>query len=113
MWPEPPPLLVEEGDALMTVHGIPHCATRNDLGADPRINIYFRLRSHRPEGATVIGDSDHSDRGWKGEFLEYPDGYNPWQVAIDALCDPWSEWEGMQEVVAEARAQHSIQGKRE
>ena len=104
MWPEPTPMLVEEGDAFITVHGIPHSGTRNEIGADPRMNVYFRLRRHRPGGATVIGDSDHPDRGWNGEFLQYPDGYNPWQVAIDKLCDPWSEWDGMQEVVAEARA---------
>ena len=103
MWPEPTPLLVEEGDAFITVHGIPHCGTRNDLGADPRISAYFRLRHHRPGGATVRGDSDHPDRGWEGEFLEYPDGYNPWQVAINAFCDPWSEWDGMQEIVVEER----------
>ena len=58
---------------------------------------------YRPGGATVRGDSDHPDRGWNGEFLDYPDGYNPWQVAIDKLCHPWSEWDGMQEVVSEAR----------
>ncbi|MDE2699488.1 MAG: hypothetical protein OXI23_11505, partial [Gemmatimonadota bacterium] len=103
MWPEPTPVLAEEGDAFISVHGIPHCGTRNDLGADPRISAYFRLRRHRPGGAKVRGDSDHPDRGWEGEFLEYSDGYNPWQVAIDKLCDPWSEWDGMQEVVDEAR----------
>ena len=64
MWPEPTPLLVEEGDAFITAHGIPHCGTRNDLGADPRISAYFRLRRHRPGGAKVRGDSDHPDRGW-------------------------------------------------
>ncbi|MBV7330631.1 hypothetical protein KFU94_20825 [Chloroflexi bacterium TSY] len=103
MWPEPTPLLVEEGDAFITVHGIPHCGTRNDLGPDPRMNVYFRLRRHRPGGATVIGDSDHPDRGWAGEFLDYPEGCDPWQASKDALCDPWREWDGMQGVVAEAR----------
>ena len=101
VWLEPTPMLVEEGDAWIALHGVPHCATRNDLGADPRISAYFRLRRHRPGGGAVRGDSDHPDRGWRGEFLEYPEGYNPWQVAIDKLCDPWSEWDGMQDVVAE------------
>lgn len=35
--------------------------------------------------------------------LTYPEGYDPWQISIDKLCDPWSEWDGMQEVVAEAQ----------
>ena len=52
---------------------------------------------------TVLGDSDHPDRGWEGEFLDYPEDYDPWKVAIDAMCDHWSEWDGMTEVVAEAR----------
>ena len=76
--------------------------TRNDQGADPRISAYFRLRRHRPGGATVVGDSDHPDRIHTGEFLDYPEEYNPWQISIDKLCDPWSEWDGMQDVVAEA-----------
>ena len=45
----------------------------------------------------------YKQSGWKGEFLEYSNGYNPWQVAIDVLCDPWSEWDGMREIVAEMR----------
>ena len=101
LWPKPTPILFDEGDAVITVHAIPHSGTRNELGDEPRMNVYFRIRRDRPGGARVIGDSDHPDRGWKGEFLEYPEGYDPWRVAIDALCDPWSEWEGMTDVVAE------------
>tara|TARA_B100001123_G_scaffold188787_1_gene215613 strand:+ start:4551 stop:5687 length:1137 start_codon:yes stop_codon:yes gene_type:complete len=100
MWLEPTPLLVEEGDTWIALHGVPHSATRNDAGADPRISAYFRLRRHRPDGVPVRGDSDHPDRGWEGEFLAYPEGYDPWKVAIERLCDPWSEWDGMKEVVA-------------
>ena len=50
------------------------------------------------------GVSDHLDRGYYGQFLEYPDDYDPWQTSIDRLCDHWSEWDGMQEIVAESRA---------
>ncbi|MCH8333643.1 hypothetical protein IIC65_06890 [Candidatus Sumerlaeota bacterium] len=71
------------------------------------MNVYFRLRRHRPGGARVAGDSDHPDRGWNGEFLDYPEGYNPWAVSIDALCDHWSEWDGMREVVAEERSRNA------
>jgi len=104
MWPRPTPILMEEGDAVITLHAIPHCGTRNELGAEPRMNVYFRLRRERPGGARVAGDSDHPDRGWNGEFLDYPEGYDPWQVAIDKLCDHWSEWDGMADVVAEFEA---------
>ena len=90
--PVPTPILLDEGDAVVTLHACPHAATVNE-GADPRMNVYFRLRRHRPGGATVLGDSDHPDRGWDGEFLDYTDGYDPWKVAIDAMCDHWSEWE--------------------
>ena len=93
IWPKPTPILLAEGDAVITLHAIPHCGTRNELGAEPRMNVYFRLRRERPGGATVVGDSDHPDRGWNGEFLDYPEGYDPWQVAIDKLCDHWSEWD--------------------
>ncbi len=108
MWPQPTPILMDEGDAVITLHAVPHCGTRNELGAEPRMNIYFRIRRERPGGARVVGDSDHPDRGWNGEFLEYPGGYDPWQVAVDKLCDHWSEWDGMADVVAEARAGRTL-----
>lgn len=31
----------------------------------------------------------------------YPEDYDPWQTSIDKLCDHWSEWDGMREVLAE------------
>ena len=31
--------------------------------------------------------------GWDGEFLEYDASYDPWNAAIDAMCDHWSEWD--------------------
>ena len=67
VWPEPTPILLDEGDAVIALHACPHGGSINN-GADPRINIYFRLRHERPGGAAVLGDSDHPDRGWEGEF---------------------------------------------
>ena len=66
------------------------------------MNIYFRIRRLREgnanEGTRRVahGVSDHPDRGYFGQFLEYPDGYDPWSTSIDKLCDHWSEWDGMQ-----------------
>ena len=101
-WPEPTPILLDEGDAVIALHACPHGGSINS-GADPRMNVYFRLRRKRLSGTTVMGDSDHPDRGWEGEFLDHPEGYDPWKVAIDAMCDHWSEWDGMADVVAQAR----------
>ena len=103
MWLKPTPVLMNEGDAVIVLHAVPHSSSRND-GTEPRMNIYFRIRRERPGGAKVLGDSDHPDRGWDGEFLDYEEGYNPWKVAIEKLCDHWSEWDGMQDVVEQERA---------
>lgn len=103
LWPKPSPILLDEGDAVVALHACPHCGTRN-ASADPRMNVYFRLRRQRPGGARVAGDSDHPDRGWNGEFLDYPENVDPWTASIDALCDHWSEWDGMQALVAAERA---------
>ena len=105
-WPELTPVLMEQGDAVIALHSCPHTPTPN-LGPNPRMNVYFRVRRLRPEspheGTRRIGHgvSDHPDRGYFGQFLDYPDTYDPWQTSIDRLCDHWSEWDGMQEVLAE------------
>jgi hypothetical protein len=105
-WPELTPVLMEPGDAVIAMHSLPHTATPN-LGPDPRMNVYFRVRRLREdnphEGTRRIGHgvSDHPDRGYFGQYLEYPDNYDPWQTSIDKLCDHWSEWDGMQDVLAE------------
>ena len=106
VWLKPSTILLQEGDAVVVLHACPHGSSVN-LDADPRMNVYFRLRHERPGGVVVLGDSDHPDRGWDGEFLEYPEGYDPWHTAINAMCDHWSEWDGMQDVVAEERRQSS------
>lgn len=105
-WPELTPVLMEPGDAVIAMHSLPHTATPNH-SPNPRMNVYFRIRRLREgnpnEGSRRVGHgvSDHPDRGYFGQFLEYPDDYDPWQTSIDKLCDHWSEWDGMREVLAE------------
>jgi hypothetical protein len=107
-WPELTPVLLSAGDAVIALHSCPHTPTPN-LGPNPRMNIYFRIRRWREgnphEGTRRVahGVSDHPDRGYFGQFLDYPDEYDPWQTSIDKLCDHWSEWDGMQEIVNERR----------
>ena len=103
-WPELTPVLLAAGDAVIALHSLPHTATPN-LGANPRMNIYFRVRRWREgnpnEGTRRVahGVSDHPDRGYFGQFLDYPEGHDPWQTTIDALCDHWREWDGLQGLV--------------
>lgn len=78
MWPKPDLIRVRPGDAVLALHAVPHCSTRNEVEV-PRLMVYFRLLSqNRPDG----------------NRFNYP----------DALCDCWLEWEGMQSTVAEQRA---------
>lgn len=103
-WPELEPVLLNAGDAVLTLHSCPHTPTPN-LGPNQRMSIYFRIRRLREgnpnEGTRRVahGVSDHPDRGYFGQFLDYPEHYDPWQISIDKLCDHWSEWHGMQEIV--------------
>ena len=99
---EPTPILLDVGDVVIALHACPHGGSRNEW-SDPRMNVYFRIRHHRENGVKVLGDSDHPDREWEGGFHTYPDGYDPWQVAIDKLCDHWSEWDGMQDFISTQR----------
>ena len=97
-WPELAPVCLNAGDVVIALHSCPHTATPN-LGPNPRMNLYFRLRRWRDgnpnEGTRRVGHgvSDHPDRGYFGQYLEYPDGYDPWQIAIDKLCNHWSDWD--------------------
>ena len=97
-WPELTPVLLAAGDAVIALHACPHTATPNH-GPDPRMNVYFRIRRLREgnphEGSRRVGHgvSDHPDRGYYGQFLEYPESYDPWTTSVDKLCDHWSEWD--------------------
>ena len=97
-WPELTPVCLGAGDAVIALHSCPHTATPN-LGPNPRMNLYFRLRRWREgnpnEGTRRVGHgvSDHPDRGYYGQFLEYPTDYDPWKIAVDKLCDHWSDWD--------------------
>ena len=100
-WPELTPVLMNEGDAVIALHSLPHTATPN-MSDDPRMNVFFRIRRFREdnpfEGDPRIGwgVSDHPDRALNGDFLDYPESYQPFKTSIDRLCDHWSEWDGMQ-----------------
>jgi len=108
-WPELTPVCLNKGDAVIALHACPHTPTPN-MGPNPRMNVYFRIRRLREgnphEGTRRVGHgvNDHPDRGYFGQFLEYPDSYDPWTTSIEKLCDHWSEWDGMQETMAKLRA---------
>ena len=77
-WPRPTLLRLAPGDAAVILHATPHSATRVET-SEPRLMAYFRIASQaRQSGSRAV----------------HP----------DALCDIWSEWPGMAEVVAGARA---------
>jgi len=104
-WPALTPVLMDEGDAVLTLHSLPHTATPN-LSLDPRMNIYFRIRRlrrdnpHEGNRSVGWGLSDHPDRALNGDFLEYPDEYDPYQSSIEKMCAHWSEWHGMQHITS-------------
>lgn len=104
-WPRPTQILMEPGDACITVFHMPHSGTRNENGTEARKNVIFRIRNKKRQPSKMVnGISDHPDRGQRGEWLEYEAGNNPWERSKDALCNQWDEWEGMGEVVAAAAA---------
>ena len=77
-WPRPTLLRMAPGDAALILHATPHSATRVE-SAEPRFMAYFRVSPlARPEANRYV----------------FP----------EALCDIWSEWPGMAEVVAAERA---------
>ena len=104
-WPRPTQVLMEPGDACITLFHMPHSGTRNE-GTETRMNIIFRIRNKKRQPDKMVnGVSDHPDRGQRGEWLEYEEGNNPWERSKDALCDMWDEWEGMGEVVRANQAE--------
>jgi len=103
-----PQVLMEAGDACITMYHIPHSGSRNEKGSESRKNIIFRLRNKKRQPDKLVnGVSDHPDRGQGGEWLEYEEGNDPWERSKYAMCNMWDEWEGMQEVVAEEKAKTS------
>ena len=101
-WPRPTQILMEPGDACITVYQIPHSGTRNE-GTEPRQSIIFRIRNKkRQPNVLVNGITDHPDRGQRGEWLKFEKGNDPWQRSKYAMCNMWHEWDGMGDVVAEA-----------
>ena len=96
-WPRPTQILMEPGDACITVYQMPHSGTRNEYGTESRKTIIFRIRNKkRQPHIKVNGVTDHPDRGQRGEWLEFEEGNNPWERSKHAMCNMWEEWEGMQ-----------------
>ena len=101
-WPRPTQILMEPGDACITVYQVPHSGTRNELGTETRKTIIFRIRNKsRQPDKMVNGITDHADRGQRGEWIEYEEGNNPWERSKHAMCNMWHEWEGMHDLVNE------------
>ena len=101
-WPRPTQILMEPGDACITVYQIPHSGTRNE-GVEPRESIIFRIRNKKRQPDVLVnGITDHPDRGQRGEWLNFAPGNDPWQRSKYAMCNMWHEWDGMEEVVADA-----------
>lgn len=103
------PVVLEEGDAFVALHGLPHAGTANHSRAT-RYTAFYRVRRYRDanpyEGDPrwQHGTRDHNDRLADASAATFDyDAYNPFQMTIDHLCDMWSEWDGMQETVAEQR----------
>ncbi|MEM7141832.1 MAG: hypothetical protein AAF548_12455 [Actinomycetota bacterium] len=102
-WPRPTPIMMEPGDAFIAAYQIPHAGSFNVNGRESRKSIIFRVRNKsRQPDHVVTGQSDHPDRGWDGEWLDYEPGNDPWERSKAAMCDMWREWEGLGDVVAEA-----------
>ena len=102
-WPRPTQILMEPGDACITVYQIPHSGTRNE-GTEPRQSVIFRIRNKkRQPNVLVNGITDHPDRGQRGEWLDFERGNDPWQRSKYAMCNMWHEWDGMGGVVESER----------
>jgi hypothetical protein len=99
-WPKPTQVLMQPGDACITVFHMPHSGTRNEFGTESRKNIIFRIRNKKRQPLVMVnGVSDHPDRGQMGEWLDFEEGNDPWKRSKDALCNQWDEWEGLQHIV--------------
>ena len=81
-WPRPTLLRLAPGDAAIILHATPHSATRVET-SEPRLMGYFRITPKARPGRNR---------------MVYP----------EALCDIWSEWPGMADVVADVLAKQII-----
>ncbi|MEM7020524.1 MAG: hypothetical protein AAF512_24680 [Pseudomonadota bacterium] len=109
-WPRPTQVLMEAGDACITMYHIPHSSTRNEHGTESRKNIIFRIRNKKRQPNIVAdntGVTDHPDRGFMGGWLAFEEGNNPWERSKHSMCNMWDEWEGMQDIVAEMKSKAS------
>ena len=103
-WPQPTQILMDEGDACITLYQVPHSGTRNEHGKEARKSIIFRIRAKKRQPDKVVsGVTDHPDRGQMGEWLEFEEGNDPWERSKHAMCNMWHEWDGMQAVGADER----------
>ena len=95
-WPRPTPVFMEPGDALIATYQIPHSGSMNVNGTEARKTVIFRIRNKRRQPDQLVsGMSDHPDRGWNGEWLEFEPGNDPWERSKHAMCNMWDEWEGL------------------
>ena len=105
------PVVLEEGDAFVALHGLPHAGTANH-SRNTRYSAFYRVRRFRPnnpfEGDPrwLHGTRDHNDRLGDASAATFDyESYNPYQMTIEHLCDMWSEWDGMKETVEREREQ--------
>lgn len=103
------PVVLEEGDAVVVLHGLPHAGTANH-SRHTRYAAFYRVRRFRDnnpfEGDPrwMHGTRDHNDRLADASAVSFDyASYNPFKMTIDHLCDMWSEWDGMQETVRNER----------
>ena len=104
------PVLLEEGDAFVALHGLPHAGTANH-SRHTRYAAFYRVRRFRPDNPYegdprwLHGTRDQNDRLADANAVTFDyETYNPYRTTIDHLCDMWSEWDGMQETVLRERA---------
>jgi len=100
-WPKPTQILMEPGDACISIYQLPHTGTRNEKGSESRKSVIFRIRHKKRQPDVIVdGFTDHPDRGLMGEWLEFGPNNDPWERSKEAICNMWNEWDGMQQVVA-------------
>lgn len=104
------PVVLEEGDAVVALHGLPHAGTANH-SRDTRYSAYYRVRRFRPQNPYegdprwLHGTRDQNDRLADALAVTFDyERYNPYRLTIDHLCDMWSQWHGMKETVERERA---------